>query len=305
MALFATTLDVEAAEGTVIPDWMGERVRGALLGHLKAHDEDLATAAHADRPVQPYTVAWLGPRGEIRPGMRGTLRWTALDPVVAGALATRVLPAIGDTIELSGQAWRVTGRGMPSAAPPSGATVAGADTLGGDAPATAPVDVPVIMGTVGAPWAGSATFEALARTHLVGGRRPPTRVDLVFTTPTTFHSQGRSLPLPLPRLVFGSLIDRWNAYAPLRIDPEVLAVVDQAAIIGRYELRTELVPIGGGVQVGFVGRCGYVLPPGRGIRPADEYAWRVLHLMASYAFFAGIGAKTTMGMGTTRGVLGR
>ena len=305
MPLLAATLDVEAAEGTVIPDWMGERVRGALFGLLKAHDADLATAAHADRAVQPYTVAWLGPRGEIRPGMRGTLRWTALDPVVADTLATRVLPAIGDTIELSGQAWRVTGRGVPTAPPTPVATDAGADSLGIDTPAVAPVDVPVIMGTVGAPWAGTATFEALARAHLVGGRRPPGRVEVAFATPTTFHSQGRSLPLPLPRLVFGSLIDRWNAYAPLRIDPEVLAVVEQAVIIGRYELRTELVPLGGGVQVGFVGRCGYVLPPGRGIRPADEYAWRVLHLMAAYAFFSGIGAKTTMGMGTARGVVGR
>lgn len=303
MALLAATLDVEAAEGTVIPDWMGERVRGALFGLLKAHDADLATATHADRAVQPYTVAWLGPRGEIRPGMRGTLRWTALDPVVANALVTRVLPAIGDTIDLSGQAWRVTGRGVPPLAEGSRGGVPGAAAP--PSGAVAPVDVPVVMGTPGAPWAGSATFEALARAHLVGGRRPPGRVEVAFATPTTFHSQGRSLPLPLPRLVFGSLIDRWNAYAPLRIDPEVLAVVEQAAIIGRYELRTELVPLGGGVQVGFVGRCGYVLPPGRGVRPADEYAWRVLHLMAAYAFFSGVGAKTTMGMGTARSVVGR
>jgi CRISPR-associated endoribonuclease Cas6 len=298
--VIAATLDVEAAEGTVVPDWMGERVRGALLGLLKAHDADLATATHADRPVQPYTVAWLGPRGEIRPGMRGTLRWTALDASVAQAIVGRVLPAIGDTIELSGQAWRVTARGLP----PVEATHDAAEATEAGAPRAAPAQMPVVMGMPGAPWAGSATFEALARAHLVGGRRPPGRVDIAFATPTTFHSQGRSLPLPLPRLVFGSLIDRWNAYAPLRIDPEVLAVVDQAAIIGRYELRTEMVPLGGGLQVGFVGRCGYVLTPGRGLRPADEYAWRVMHLMAAWAFFSGIGAKTTMGMGTARTVGG-
>ena len=91
--------DLEAAEGTVVPDWMGERVRGALFGLLKTHDADLATTTHADRQVQPYTVAWLGPRGEIRPGMRGTLRWTALDASVAHAVVGRVLPAIGDTID--------------------------------------------------------------------------------------------------------------------------------------------------------------------------------------------------------------
>ena len=47
------------------------------------------------------------------------------------------------------------------------------------------------------------------------------------------------------------------------------------------------------------------LPPGRGIRPADEYAWRVLHLLANFAFFADVGAKTTMGMGTVRMLPGR
>ena len=72
--------------------------------------------------------------------------------------------------------------------------------------------------------------------------------------------------MPLPRLVFGSLLDRWNAFAPLRIDPEIL-VVEQACTIARYDLRTEMVPLGGGLQIGFVGRCTYGLPPGRGIRP--------------------------------------
>lgn len=279
---YAVTLDLEATAAGSVPDWMGQRVRAALLARLQAHDAALSEEAHADRAVQPYTVAWLGPRGDLGAGARGTVRFTALDAAVARALAGGAVPEAGETLDLSGQAWRVVGRGVP----PVPAT---------DAPPGAPV-----LGIAGAPWAGQATFEGMARTYLVGGRPPPPRVDLAFATPTTFHSQGRSLPLPLPRLVFGSLLDRWNAHAPLRIDPEILAVVDQAVIIGRYELRTELVPLGGGVQVGFVGRCGYVVPPGRGARPTDEYAWRVVHLLAAYAYFAGIGAKTTMGMGTAR-----
>ena len=288
--LLAATLDLEATAPATLPDAMGERVRGALFDALKAQDAALAADTHADRPVQPYTVAWFGPRGDVGAGARATVRWTAVEAGVARTLSTCVLPAVGATFDLSGQAWRVVGGGDWDHRRPAGQGGVGTGTTG--VPPTGP-------------WAGAATFEELARTYLIGGRRPPSRVELAFATPTTFHSAGRSLPLPLPRLVFGSLIERWNAFAPLRIDPEVLAVVDQAVTIGRYELRTEAVALSGGLQVGFVGRCGYILTPGRGLRPADEYAWRVLHLMGAYAFFAGVGAKTTMGMGTVRPVTGR
>ena len=317
--IVAVTMDLEATEATVLPDWMGERVRGALFGALKSQDADLATDTHADRSVQPYTVAWLGPRGEVRPGARGTVRWTALEAGVAQSIVTDVMPAIGETLDLSGQSWRVTARGVPPPAhePGSrpetevpvtgGASAASGAGSGGPGVASSPGALApiVVMGTPRSPWAGTGTCEALARLHLIGGRRPAPRVELQFTTPTTFHSQGRSMPLPLPRLVFGSLLDRWNAFAPLRIDPEILVVVEQACTIARYDLRTEAVPLGGGLQIGFVGRCTYGLPPGRGIRPADEYAWRVLHLLANFAFFAGVGAKTTMGMGTVRMLPGR
>ncbi|NBT20456.1 MAG: CRISPR system precrRNA processing endoribonuclease RAMP protein Cas6, partial [Proteobacteria bacterium] len=246
-------------------------------------------------------------------------RWTALEAGVAQSIVGDVMPAIGDTFDLSGQSWRVTAKGVPPSAdepgsrPESDGSVAGGTSAtgvhGNGEPGVAssprPLAPTVLAGTPRSPWAGTGTCEALARLHLIGGRRPAPRVELQFTTPTTFHSQGRSMPLPLPRLVFGSLLDRWNAFAPLRIDPEILVVVEQACTIARYDLRTEAVPLGGGLQIGFVGRCTYGLPPGRGIRPADEYAWRVLHLLASFAFFAGVGAKTTMGMGTVRMLPGR
>ena len=59
-------------------------------------------------------------------------------------------------------------------------------------------------------------------------------------------------------------------------------------------------PLAGGMQIGFTGRCGYTLPAGAGLPPRDEYLWRALHLLAAFAFYAGVGAKTTMGMGTAR-----
>jgi CRISPR-associated endoribonuclease Cas6 len=42
---------------------------------------------------------------------------------------------------------------------------------------------------------------------------------------------------------------------------------------------------------GFVGECTYTA------NANDERARRVLHLLADFAFFAGVGMKRTMGMG--------
>ena len=47
-------------------------------------------------------------------------------------------------------------------------------------------------------WAGHTSYQDLAAPYLLGGESPPRWVSLEFVSPTTFSSQGRSVPLPLP-----------------------------------------------------------------------------------------------------------
>ncbi|MBT9142126.1 MAG: CRISPR-associated endoribonuclease Cas6 [Syntrophomonadaceae bacterium] len=132
--------------------------------------------------------------------------------------------------------------------------------------------------------------------HWLSRRNPPTRITLKFLSPTTFRSRGRNMPLPLPHLVFGSLVEHWNALAPFALDSSIKTFVEESLAISGFRLRSDLVSIAGGKQVGFMGSCTYIATQN------DPFPLASLNLLADFAFFSGVGAKTTMGMGQTRRV---
>ena len=122
------------------------------------------------------------------------------------------------------------------------------------------------------------------------------QVTLVFESPTAFRSQGRTVLFPTSRLVFGSLLSRWNSYAPLPLDTALLEPLEMGIDVDRYTLQTQMQDFGRyQLQVGFVGQCTF------GVRKdvATEVVWGML-LLAAFAFFAGVGYRTTMGMGQVR-----
>lgn len=146
------------------------------------------------------------------------------------------------------------------------------------------------------PWACRAQYDALYAAALRGDVRSRPQVTMVFESPTAFRSQGRTMVFPLPRLVFGSLLSRWNQYAPLPLDTDLLEALDLGIDVDRYTLQTQMQNFGRyQLQVGFVGRCTFGARKGV---PA-EVVWGV-RLLAEYAFFAGVGYRTTMGMGQVR-----
>jgi CRISPR-associated endoribonuclease Cas6 len=105
---------------------------------------------------------------------------------------------------------------------------------------------------------------------------------------------GINQPLPLPSLVFGSLIDRWNILAPLPLPAEVRAAADEL-LVNNFALRS--VPArtkDGALQIGAVGHCTYsAAHPGS--------AWLAgIDLLARFAFYSGVGAGTARGFGQAR-----
>src|SRR5579884_672689 len=123
-------------------------------------------------------------------------------------------------------------------------------------------------------WAGQDSYEALAAQYLLARAAPPARVALVFASPTTFRSEGRHVPLGLEEAI--------SAFAATGL------------AVSRYRLATRLAALGGGKQVGFVGECEYLA-----LGPA-AHELRQVHLLAAYAFYSGVGHKTTMGLGRAR-----
>ena len=119
---------------------------------------------------------------------------------------------------------------------------------------------------------------------------------LTFHTPTAFSSNARNVTslFPTPELVFRSLGRRWNVYAGScgTIAAERLDELCAALRVMHYSLTTRSVRLAPHMTTkGFVGTCEYSVG-----RTTPEQR-RLLRLLAGFAFFAGVGLRTTMGMG--------
>ncbi|GAX38418.1 CRISPR system precrRNA processing endoribonuclease RAMP protein Cas6 [Nodularia sp. NIES-3585] len=126
----------------------------------------------------------------------------------------------------------------------------------------------------------ASSFEKLARIPA------QTVIKLQFLSPTSFK-QGRVIqPFPLPELVFGSLLRRWNIFAPAELH---FSPVEWNALISAFELKTYALKMAGGAEIGAEGWVKY--------RFLDPEQARMATILAHFADFAGVGRKTAMGMG--------
>lgn len=126
---------------------------------------------------------------------------------------------------------------------------------------------------------------------LVQKASPEGRATLQFLSPTSFRTGDVQDVLPRPERVFGSLFEAWQAFAPVPLDP-ALAEVFPLIRLSAYELRTELIHFARYKVIGFKGRVAYTYP-----RHLNAPTRQALNALADFAFFAGVGYKTTMGMG--------
>jgi len=245
---------------------LSRAAHAAILRLIQQADPALAARIHDDNGRKPLTVSniW-GLAGEpkviVDPARDYHLRVTLLSDELE-QIATDWTPAALAPLDLDGLEWRITARADSSAAHP---------------------------------WAGSATYQELAQPLLSRPDQLPSVWTFHLASPTTFRQRGLNVPLPLPDLVFGSLLEQWNASSELALPDEVRRFAAECLAINRYDLRSVASPTSGGViQIGAVGRCSF-----RAINP-DRY-WRAcIDVLARFAFFSGIGAGTTRGFGQAR-----
>lgn len=143
------------------------------------------------------------------------------------------------------------------------------------------------------PWVQESTFLEILNNGLARARRGELEVEFRFLSPTSFSlAESRlSMPLPWPRLVFQSLAQRWNAFSPVPLWINWLEF-DRCVSISDCRVRTYRVDFGRFGEIGFVGTCRFVLAKG-----TELELRRSLHALAEFAFFSGVGKKTSMGMG--------
>jgi len=274
-----------AAQAAEPPQWWGRAAHALLLRALQAVDPKLAESLHEGDDLRPFTASsllgWTLRRG-LDPRTGYAVRFTACEARLTQALlqAAQSGPlAPGQTVELDGFLFQIRAV-EPAADQP--ASPAAPET---DAAAPQPA----------AGWAALHSYQALSAPYLLSRVEAPRRLTLQLASPTGFRSGGRQVPLPLPGLVFGSLLDKGNAFAPIAFPPEFRRYAEECLAITRFELRSHGIPAkGGGSRLGAVGTITY------SSLNYDRYWMSVCAALADFALFAGVGAGVSQGLGQCR-----
>lgn len=246
---------------------LGRAAHAAVLRLIGASSPHLAQQIHdgiGQKPLTVSTVGGLAARGQtalVDPAQQYRLRVTLLTPELERVAADWQAADL-PPFDLDGLLWQVEGLARTS-----------------DAHA----------------WAGAHTFEELAAPALGRASAPPRRWELEFVSPVTFRQRGMNAPLPTPDLVFGSLLEKWNTCSTVTLPDEVRRYATECLAVSRFDLQSASVPAKGtGLQVGAVGVCGYTATV------HDRYWMACIDLLAQFAFYSGVGAATTRGLGQTR-----
>lgn len=267
MQLIAIVLTLEVQAAAVLPAHLGRSNHAMVLNQIERIDGALARRLHDGSGARPLTCS----------GLLG-----------AGAAAGNVTLAAGETVRV-----RVTGLNAPVAAALQAALIA-------EPPAEWSLHrtpLRVLRATADGAverWAGSADYAQLLAQAAEGvaGSAADRRLRLHFAAPAAFRSGGMTMPLPLPGLLFGSLLDRWNAFSAAALDKDVRDTAQAAVAISHFRLTSAAVAQKeGGLEIGCMGDVTYEYLGG------DPYWLRQLRALAAYAFYSGVGLKTTVGMG--------
>lgn len=118
------------------------------------------------------------------------------------------------------------------------------------------------------------------------------RTTLQFLTPAAFKSGGRYAIFPQERWLIQTMAAKWNACFPEMPmdDADALAALERGINITDYALHTTRYPLKNIKIPGFVGA---ITMESRLAAPMEE----IWQLLLEFARYAGVGIKTTLGMG--------
>ena len=257
-----------------VPLWTGQALQAIFLSLLRDHSPALSDRLHQGSGPRPYTVSsllglWARPttllprreqaRPTLVPDQTFGVRITTLDTEVTHTWFDKIVPG------LNGHQLHI-----------------------GDA-------VFVIEREGGEPIHQERSSDtALVQEYMLLGDRLEHHMQFRFESPTAFRSKEMLVPLPNPALLFGSLLDRWNAFNDIKLHPDTRRFAEECIAVSRFRLETVFVDPEGQDRrpvTGCVGSCRYV------VLRDDRYWLGIVHALAAYATFAGVGLNTATGMG--------
>lgn len=112
-----------------------------------------------------------------------------------------------------------------------------------------------------------------------------------FMTPTSFSKNDFDYPLPEPSLVFKSLFKKWNAFSSFPIPDVMFKKLINHITVSRFDIRTQSLLFHKYKKIGFVGNVTFFT----NFKKFDYLS--LFNMLSFFAFYSGVGRKTTMGMG--------
>ena len=251
------------------PCWWGYAAQTLFLRTVNHYAPELAEELHDAEGLRPFTTSSLighFPAQKIDLNGSYSLRITTCKPEISEILLAAIshggLLAPGAKIELDYLPFRI-------------------ESVTGDPRQN--------------PWAGINSYQELASNYLFETEKMPEKLKFELYSPTAFKTQGKMMLFPLPGLLFGSLLDRWNSFSPVLFEDDVCMYIEEALAVSRFKLESKSLMIKKNVRrSGSVGTVVYsVLDP-------DPFYLKILHVLGEFSLYAGAGISTAMGLGQIR-----
>jgi len=283
LTLYSTVLKLTPTTAGQIPTTQGRLIHGAFLELIRTIDPGLSAALHVENRRRPFTLSQLHGVGRarkgqvrVRAGQALWLRFTLLSSRLFTTFTRFLLDPPGGSLP-------VLRLGQIEFAISEMLTTPGSH-----------------------PWAGYTTLDELSRKWQNGSPAEAVhKIEMDFASGLFFSrssdkdGMGRFLEFyPSPEMLFGSLAARWGQLTgrPAPMDNrELRQYARETVVVSAFNFKTILCRYWGQPQIGGVGWIGYELRD----RDCPELAG-FFNLLADFAFYSGVGAKTAMGMGQVR-----
>ena len=137
------------------------------------------------------------------------------------------------------------------------------------------------------PWANAFSYQQLYEQASETERN----LNFIFSTPIAFRQGAFDNVLPTRESVFNSLLSRWNKYSGIELTDIPIESIYSSA----FNIKTEVISNYENKFIGCLGEINY-----RILGNVEKTGIKQINALADFALFAGIGRKTTMGMGMVR-----
>ncbi|WP_353932403.1 CRISPR-associated endoribonuclease Cas6 [Okeanomitos corallinicola TIOX110] len=137
------------------------------------------------------------------------------------------------------------------------------------------------------PWANVCTYPQLYQQASAENKI----IKFIFSTPVSFRQGGFDNVLPTKESVFNSLLNRWNKYSGVELNNIPLDAIYPSA----FNINTEIISNYESKFIGCLGEISY-----RILGNVETTGIKQINALSDFALYAGIGRKTTMGMGMVR-----